>query len=554
MTRGFRQLVTASLAMILFGGILSPSVIHAEAVTAVPTATTQAAKQTYTISSVELPYTKLIANQQVTKDYWFQKDMTSDTDGGPHALTVGQLENTGYMENFVKYNNNDDMAASLPYIYQGLYADPTIAKDTTVGEFLYTQNTEDFSSAADYIESSRLSTFITTWWLKNLAQYQINQSNYAQMQSDYHNFLRDYLVNIETPDSTMGTYDQIFTTEENFEDPRIQKMLYENTFPGLIQANYLGQYTNEQLTQLNPEISAAETERAMNQPMADFLIPQGDGTYQVSGLLMAIEFKIFSSDDALLPPTTTPEPNPNPQPTPDPEPVTSQPVTVRYVDTTGKTVAPAKTLTGDLGASYQSAALKIANYTLKTTPTNATGKFTSQAQTVTYVYQAVLTSGAGAAVVAPKGTVVYATKKIGLYRSATFTKKARKQWYAKKSRQNRPMFVVTGYAKSKNGVKRYRVKDVNHHSKTAGKTGYITANSRYTARVYYAKKQPKITVINKAGVNAYSKKSLTGKRHHYRQGQVLKVKKIVTHNLTTRFVLTNGTYVTANKKLVQTVK
>jgi len=61
-------------------------------------------------------------------------------------------------------------------------------------------------------------------------------------------------------------------------------------------------------------------------------------------------------------------------------------------------------------------------------------------------------------------------------------------------------------------------------------------------------------VINKAGVNAYSKKSLTGKRHHYRQGQVLKVKKIVTHNLTTRFVLTNGTYVTANKKLVQTVK
>ncbi|WP_125765364.1 MucBP domain-containing protein [Levilactobacillus mulengensis] len=554
MTRGFRQLVTVSLAMILFGGILSPSVIHAEAATAVSTATTPTAKQTYTISSVELPYTKLIMNQQVTKDYWFQKDMTGDTDGGPHALTVGQLENTTYMGSFVKYNNNDDMAASLPYIYQGLFANPTIAQDTTVGEFLYDLNTDDFSSAADYVESSRLSTFITTWWLKNLAQYQIDQSNYAQMQSDYHSFLRDYLITTGADENIISQYDNMFATKENFEEPNIQKMLYTQLFPGLVKANYLGQYTNEQLAQLNPETSAAETERALNQPMTDFLLPQENDTYQLSGLLMTMEIKIFSSDNTLLPPTTTPEPNPNPQPTPDPDPVTSQPVTVRYVDTAGKAIAPVKTLTGDLGTSYQSTALKIANYTLKTTPTNATGKFTSQAQTVTYVYQAILTSGAGAAVVAPKGTVVYAMKKIGLYRSATFTKKARKQWYAKKSRQNRPMFVVTGYAKSKNGVKRYRVKDVNHHSKTAGKTGYITANSRYTARVYYAKKQPKITVINQAGVNAYSKKSLTGKRHHYRQGQVLKVKKIVTHNLTTRFVLTNGTYVTANKKLVQTVK
>ncbi|KIO96044.1 Type IV pilus biogenesis protein PilO [Levilactobacillus brevis] len=72
--------------------------------------------------------------------------------------------------------------------------------------------------------------------------------------------------------------------------------------------------------------------------------------------------------------------------------------------------------------------------------------------------------------------------------------------------------------------------------------------------MYYAKRHVKIKVINAKGVNAYQKKNLTGKRAHYRYGQQLKVKKIVSHNLTTRFVLSNGTYVTANKKLVMTVK
>ncbi|KRL17531.1 lipoprotein [Lentilactobacillus rapi DSM 19907 = JCM 15042] len=60
-----------------------------------------------------------------------------------------------------------------------------------------------------------------------------------------------------------------------------------------------------------------------------------------------------------------------------------------------------------------------------------------------------------------------------------------------------------------------------------------------------------MTVISPKGVNAYNHKNLTGKVANYKQGTVLKVKGIVKHNLTTRYILTNGKYVTANRKLVK---
>ncbi|MCV3739955.1 DUF5776 domain-containing protein [Lentilactobacillus hilgardii] len=151
---------------------------------------------------------------------------------------------------------------------------------------------------------------------------------------------------------------------------------------------------------------------------------------------------------------------------------------------------------------------------------------------------------------AQKGAVVYAINKIGLYNSPDFTKANRKGWYVKQPRIARPMFVVTGYERSQNGTLRYRVRDVNHSSKTAGQAGYITASQAYVRPVYYVTKQSTITVINPRGVNAYRKANLTGKVKNYRQGTVLKVKGIVKHNLTTRYVLTNGDYITANRKLV----
>ena len=169
-----------------------------------------------------------------------------------------------------------------------------------------------------------------------------------------------------------------------------------------------------------------------------------------------------------------------------------------------------------------------------------TGIFTTSQQSVTYTY----TKNTVTPVV--KNSVIYATKGLNLYTTPTFNRSARQAHYAQKSRMNRPMFKVIGFTTSKNGVKRYRVKDLNGRRVT----GYITTRTDYVAPVYYADKQKQLTVINPKGLNGYAKKNLTGKRAHYRQGQVLRVKRIVSHNLTTRFILGNGQYVSGNKKLV----
>ncbi|MFT8493594.1 MAG: DUF5776 domain-containing protein [Liquorilactobacillus satsumensis] len=154
--------------------------------------------------------------------------------------------------------------------------------------------------------------------------------------------------------------------------------------------------------------------------------------------------------------------------------------------------------------------------------------------------------------IAVKGEAVYATKKIALYKNTSFTKANRMAWYPKQKRVNRPMFVVTGYSRAANGVLRYKVRDVNHGRKTAGKTGYITASHKYVVPVYYAgiPKSERITVISPKGVNAYKSANLTGKAKHYKKGIRLTVTKLVKHNLTTRYQLSNGHFVTANKKLI----
>lgn len=111
-----------------------------------------------------------------------------------------------------------------------------------------------------------------------------------------------------------------------------------------------------------------------------------------------------------------------------------------------------------------------------------------------------------------------------------------------------PQFKVLGTAKSKAGRLRYHVRDVNKKSKSYGQTGYITANAKYVQPAEYSKTAKTITVINVRGLSAYSNGKLTGKaKHHYRQGQVLKVKRIVLQNGHYSFQLTNKKYVSANK-------
>ncbi|WP_340641491.1 MucBP domain-containing protein [Lactiplantibacillus plantarum] len=63
-------------------------------------------------------------------------------------------------------------------------------------------------------------------------------------------------------------------------------------------------------------------------------------------------------------------------------------ITVKYQDKQGNQLKPDKTVSGSqsLGQAYTTEPLDIENYTLTTTPTNATGTFTDQEQTVIYVY------------------------------------------------------------------------------------------------------------------------------------------------------------------------
>ncbi|WP_415563296.1 DUF5776 domain-containing protein [Lentilactobacillus hilgardii] len=149
-----------------------------------------------------------------------------------------------------------------------------------------------------------------------------------------------------------------------------------------------------------------------------------------------------------------------------------------------------------------------------------------------------------------QGKAIYAMKNLYLYSGTSFSSKNRIAFYAKKARNDRPMFVVEGYARSSTGKLRYQVKDVNHSSKTQGKVGYITASQKYVRPVYYQKKHSVVTVINPQGITAYRKANLTKRVRNYRQGTVLHVRRIVTHNLTTRYVLTNGHYITANRKMI----
>ncbi|MDT1957046.1 MucBP domain-containing protein [Carnobacterium divergens] len=62
-------------------------------------------------------------------------------------------------------------------------------------------------------------------------------------------------------------------------------------------------------------------------------------------------------------------------------------ITVEYVDTAGNSLAPNKVLHGNIGENYETTAIEIEGYKLKTVPTNKNGKFTDENQVVTYVYE-----------------------------------------------------------------------------------------------------------------------------------------------------------------------
>lgn len=276
---------------------------------------------------------------------------------------------------------------------------------------------------------------------------------------------------------------------------------------------------------------------------------------------------------------------------------TPAPITIKYVDENGNVILPDKQITGDFGSAYDAS---TAQYKVPTINYNGSiynldntklppmtvlkGNIGATKQTITFVYQKASTptpnpvnpvnpvvptppvtpvsptspekpttpSETATNYAAVKGEAVYAVKKIYMYKSPNFNKPNRKVRYNKVPRTKRPMFVVTGYSRSNNGALRYRVRDVNHQTKNAGKKGYITASTKYVVPVYYQSvpKSRVIKVINSKGIHAYKNKNLTAKVRSYKKNTRLHVKKIIKHNLTTRYQLTNGRYITGNKLLV----
>lgn len=145
---------------------------------------------------------------------------------------------------------------------------------------------------------------------------------------------------------------------------------------------------------------------------------------------------------------------------------------------------------------------------------------------------------------------VSAIKKIGLYNRKDFSATNRLAWFAKKPQMKQPTFTVIGTDTSTTGHARYHVRDTNRASSTYDQTGYITANLADTTHTYYQSAPSVVTIINPGGVKGYDTAALAQPKVTYKQGTPLTVKKVVTHGQTTRFLLNNGHYISANKHFV----
>lgn len=138
-----------------------------------------------------------------------------------------------------------------------------------------------------------------------------------------------------------------------------------------------------------------------------------------------------------------------------------------------------------------------------------------------------------------KAFKVYAKRGVRVYKDVNF--KHVVKTYAKRARTNAVTFTVTGEASSRNGALRYKTKQ-----------GYITANSKYVAKLYYQSAPKQIKVIANHGVYEYAKKSFVkgDQVKHVKKGTILNVEKLVKNGSANKFMLTNDHYITANKTAV----
>ncbi|MFC6261306.1 amidase family protein [Levilactobacillus fujinensis] len=142
-------------------------------------------------------------------------------------------------------------------------------------------------------------------------------------------------------------------------------------------------------------------------------------------------------------------------------------------------------------------------------------------------------------VVAQAPKVVYAKGALNLYKDVNLTQRVRH--YTAKPRVHSRTFKTLGVAFTKNGALRYRVKG-----------GYITANSKFVASLYYLQNPRRVRVISQHGIYSYRGKTFKSSQRVrlIKKGQVLKIKAIRFHGQIARLELTNGQLITANKQFV----
>ena len=133
---------------------------------------------------------------------------------------------------------------------------------------------------------------------------------------------------------------------------------------------------------------------------------------------------------------------------------------------------------------------------------------------------------------------VYVTKAFKLYRSVDPL--VVRKTYAAHSRTHAPVFTVTQVVTLKNGQQYYRVKG-----------GYLPVTVAHN--LYYQRAPKRLKVIAAHGIYEYrhAKFNRTQRVKLVKANHQLKIKRIVVTGKITRYQLTNGHYVTANRQFVK---
>ncbi|TMT02342.1 DUF1542 domain-containing protein [Apilactobacillus kunkeei] len=153
---------------------------------------------------------------------------------------------------------------------------------------------------------------------------------------------------------------------------------------------------------------------------------------------------------------------------------------------------------------------------------------------------------------------IYMVKGFYRYSSVNFSHKNRIEGYKKQSRPNAVMFRVAGEYTNKRGLKRYKVYQIVRNKKGLfrvdyKKWGYVTAKPSFVKPLYYSSNVQKVKVIGNR-IRSYRKPNLSKAVSSYKHATVLKVKAVKKLGTAYRLQLSNGTYISANKNLVQVIK